>query len=76
MSLPLAIASWLYPLGVVVIVLWVIALVDLFRRWNELDRRQHSAWLLLIVLLPIVGSLLYLTQRPGSRGEHPPRSSR
>jgi len=67
MSLPLAIASWLFPLGVVVVVLWAVALVDLFRRWNELDRRQHSSWLLLIVLLPIVGSLLYLTQRPRSR---------
>ncbi len=63
MPLPLAIASWLYPLGVVALVLWVVALVDLFRRWDSLDRRQHSAWLLLIVLVPIVGSILYLTQR-------------
>jgi Phospholipase_D-nuclease N-terminal len=63
MSLPLAIASWVYPVGVVVVVLWAIALVDLFRRWSELDRRQHSAWLLLIVLVPIVGSILYLASR-------------
>ena len=64
MPLPLAIASWIYPLGVLALVLWVVALVDLFRRWNELDRRQHSAWLLLIVLVPIVGSILYLASRP------------
>jgi uncharacterized membrane protein YhaH (DUF805 family) len=64
MPLPLAIASWIYPLGVVALILWVVALVDLFRRWNELDRRQHSAWLLLIVLVPIVGSILYLASRP------------
>ena len=62
MPLPLAIASWLTVLGIVTIVLWVFALVDVFGR-SDMERRQRSAWVLVIVLLPIVGSIYYLFQR-------------
>ena len=62
MPLPLAIASWLTVLGVVTIILWVFALIDVFGR-SDMERRQRSAWILVIVLLPIVGSIYYLLQR-------------
>ena len=63
MSLPLAIASWVVGLGLATIVLWAFALVDVIGRRPDLERRQRSAWILVIVLLPIVGSIYYLTQR-------------
>jgi hypothetical protein len=38
-------------------------LVDAARR-PDLDRLHRMAWILLIVLLPIVGTLVYLATRP------------
>ena len=61
--LPVAIASWGYVLGVVTLLLWAFALADVIGRRPDLERRQRSAWILVIVLLPIVGSIYYLVQR-------------
>lgn len=46
-------------LGVVAVVAWVVAIVDMVRRRDELARNQLVAWVLLVVLLPIVGTVLY-----------------
>jgi hypothetical protein len=47
--------------------LWVAALVDIFRR-HDLSGVAIAAWLLLIVLLPIVGTLIYFIARPSVAG--------
>jgi Phospholipase_D-nuclease N-terminal len=49
--------------GVVVVVLWIIGLVDLSRR-SDLESRTRWAWVLIIVLLPIVGTIFYWVRRP------------
>jgi hypothetical protein len=49
--------------GLVVIALWIIGLVDLSRR-PDLDRQRRFTWILLIVLLPIVGTIIYWVKRP------------
>jgi hypothetical protein len=62
----LAVGFWVFGLGllgVFVLVLWIAALVDLFRR-ADLDRRQRWAWVLIVVLLPILGTLVYFVRRP------------
>jgi hypothetical protein len=68
MTLPLALGFWFFAgfgvLGLATAILWVLALVDLFGKRTDLDRRQRSAWILVVVLLPIVGSIWYLLQRP------------
>ena len=46
-------------LGVVAVIAWVVAIVDMVRRRDELARNQLVAWVLLVVLLPIVGTVLY-----------------
>ena len=46
-------------LGVVAVIVWVVAVVDMVRRRDELARNQLVAWVLLVVLLPIVGTVLY-----------------
>jgi hypothetical protein len=46
-------------LGVVAVIAWVVAVVDMVRRRDELARNQLVAWVLLVVLLPIVGTVLY-----------------
>jgi Phospholipase_D-nuclease N-terminal len=50
-------------LGFMILVLWVFSLIDLSKR-PDLDRRQRMTWVLLIVLLPIVGAIVYLVRRP------------
>ena len=49
--------------GVVVVILWIIGLVDLSKR-PDLDRRQKWTWILLIVLIPIAGTVIYWARRP------------
>lgn len=50
-------------LGLFIIVLWVLGLVDVFRR-PDFDRGKRAAWVLIIVLLPIVGTIAYFINRP------------
>jgi phospholipase D-like protein len=46
-------------LGVVAVIAWVIAVVDMVRRRDGFARNQLVAWVLLVVLLPILGTVLY-----------------
>jgi hypothetical protein len=48
-----------------VVVAWAFALVDLFRN-PGLSGAQRAAWLLIIVLLPLVGTVLYFGLRSGA----------
>ena len=50
-------------IGFMILILWVFSLIDLSKR-PDLDRRQRMTWVLLIVLLPIVGAIVYLVRRP------------
>jgi len=62
----LAVGLWVFGLGLLgllVAVLWVAAPVDLVGR-DDLDRRQRFGWILIVVLLPLVGSIAYFVRRP------------
>ena len=67
MALPVAIGLWVFGLGLLGLltaILWVIALVDLLGKRSDLDRGRRAGWVLLIVLLPMIGSIWYFAQRP------------
>jgi hypothetical protein len=51
--------GWLWWVGAIVIVAWVFALVDIVRGRARFTRGQLAAWLLIVVILPIVGTILY-----------------
>jgi Phospholipase_D-nuclease N-terminal len=51
--------DWLWFLGVVAVIAWVIAIVDMIRRRSELSRGQLGAWLLIVIILPVLGTILY-----------------
>jgi cytochrome bd-type quinol oxidase subunit 2 len=53
-------AFWV-ALSIALLVVWVFTVVDLFSR--HLDRRHTLAWLLIIILLPFAGALLYWVLR-------------
>jgi hypothetical protein len=51
---------WLWSLlGLAVLIAWVVAIVDLIRRRAALSRSQLSAWILIVIILPFLGTILY-----------------
>ena len=51
--------GWLWWVGAVVIVAWLFAIVDMIRRRELLSRGQLAAWLLIVIILPVLGTILY-----------------
>ena len=47
--------------------LWVYALIDIVRR-ADIGGGAKSGWILLILVLPYIGSLIYLALRSQSKG--------
>lgn len=61
--------DWLWWLGAVAVVAWVVAVVDMVRRRAELSRGQLAAWILIVILLPVLGTVLYfVVGRPTPAG--------
>ena len=56
-----------WMLAVAVAIVWVISLFDIFRR--HLGGGRTAAWVLLILILPLVGSLIYVLQRKPEPGD-------
>ncbi len=50
-------------LGILILACWVLGLVDVTKR-PDFDRRKKSAWILIIVLLPVIGTAAYFLTRP------------
>jgi hypothetical protein len=48
---------WL--VGVVAALAWAVALVDMVRRRSALRRGQLAAWVLIVIILPVLGTILY-----------------
>jgi hypothetical protein len=55
-------------LGLLIVAMWIAGLVDVIGR-KDLERSARTTWILLIVLLPVVGTLIYLAKRPTSKDE-------
>jgi cbb3-type cytochrome oxidase subunit 3 len=54
-------------LGLILLAVWVISVADIVR--SHLGRGQTAAWLLIVLLLPFVGSVLYWALRRPSAEE-------
>jgi Phospholipase_D-nuclease N-terminal len=59
-------AVWVFILIPLAIV-WAIGIVDIVRR--PLSRAQTAAWILLVVLLPLIGTLVYFLMRKPTEEE-------
>ena len=66
MYLAASTAVWVFIL-VPVIVIWAVGLVDIFRR--DLPRGTKAAWVLIVVLLPIIGTITYFLLRKPTEKE-------
>lgn len=51
--------DWLWLLGFAATIAWIVAIVDMVRRRASLSRGQLGAWLLVVIILPIIGTILY-----------------
>lgn len=54
-------------IGICVAIIWVITLVDLFRR--HLGAGPTAGWLIIVILLPFIGALVYWIVRKPSSGD-------
>jgi Phospholipase_D-nuclease N-terminal len=54
-------SAFLWIVSVVVVIVWVISIADIIRR--RMDAAHTAGWLLIVVLLPILGSLVYWALR-------------
>jgi type VI protein secretion system component VasK len=51
------------------IMIWAFAVIDIFRR-DDIHGGAKAAWLIVVLLLPFIGTLIYLIARkPGSTPE-------
>jgi Phospholipase_D-nuclease N-terminal len=51
--------SFWWLVGAAAAVAWAVALVDMVRRRSALARRQLAAWVLIVIILPVLGTILY-----------------
>jgi type VI protein secretion system component VasK len=54
-------------IAVALLIVWVISIVDIVRR--HLGAKQTAAWILIVVILPVVGSVVYWAMRRPSAEE-------
>jgi uncharacterized membrane protein YbhN (UPF0104 family) len=69
--------EWFWLLLVMfVIVIWVVTLVDIFRQWGSRPGVKTAAWLVAILVFPVLGSIVYFIANNaggGAGGEGAPR---
>ncbi|GLZ78004.1 membrane protein [Actinorhabdospora filicis] len=54
---------WLLLIWLPMLLLWGFALIDIFRR-DDLKGWMKALWVVVIILLPFFGTLIYLIMRP------------
>jgi len=54
-------------ISIAVLIIWVITIFDLFR--HHLGASRTALWLLLIIILPFVGAVIYWSVRKPDPGE-------
>ena len=52
--------DWLWFLGAVAIIAWLVAIVDMIRRRRKLQRGQFVAWVLIVIILPLSSGTIAL----------------
>ena len=54
---------WLLLIFIPLLLIWTFAIVDIFQR-EDLTGWRKAAWMLAVLLLPFIGTFLYLIFRP------------
>lgn len=52
--------SWFWWLfGVMIVAFWVVSVVDIIRRRHSRSGRKTAAWLLIVLIFPVLGTIVY-----------------
>ena len=54
---------FLFLIFLPLVTLWAFALIDLFKR-HDLSGGAKALWLVVIIVIPIFGALIYIAMRP------------
>jgi uncharacterized membrane protein YhaH (DUF805 family) len=65
---PIAVSAmvWVFIL-IPLLVVWAVAFIDIFRR--DLPAGRKAGWILVVVLLPVIGTITYFLMRKPSQAE-------
>jgi Phospholipase_D-nuclease N-terminal len=66
MIIAVSTAVWVFIL-IPLLVVWAIAIVDIVRR--PLSTVQTAAWILVVIVLPVIGTLIYFLVRKPTEEE-------
>jgi hypothetical protein len=50
---------FLWLLGVLVLVMWIVAIVSIIQRRHEMSGGKLAAWIIIVLVFPVVGTLIY-----------------
>jgi hypothetical protein len=64
-------AQWIFLICFIVpvLIMWGYAIINLFSR-HDLDVGPRLLWLLLILVLPLLGAIVYFMLRPAPQEQH------
>jgi hypothetical protein len=52
--------SWIWPiLAILVIAIWVFAVIDIIRRRHTMSAGKIAAWIIVILVFPVLGAIAY-----------------
>ncbi len=64
--------GWLF--GVFIVVLWVFTIVDIIRRRHGRSNGKTAAWVLIVLIFPLLGTIVYFLVN-GAPGAGAPRDA-
>jgi hypothetical protein len=65
--------AWFWWLiGIFILIIWIVSLVDIIRRRHERSGGKTAAWILFVIIFPVLGSIVYFAIN-GAGGEGAPR---
>lgn len=56
-----------------VVVLWLVTLFDIFRQWGSRSLGKSIAWLVAVLVFPVLGTIVYFIVQNAGAGEGAPR---
>ena len=52
--------AWFWWLvAVFIVIIWVFTIVDIIRRRHSRSSGQNAAWILLVLIIPLIGTIVY-----------------
>jgi hypothetical protein len=60
---------WICLIVIPVTILWLVSVFDLIFRQHEMSGWKRVGWLVLVLVLPVIGALIYLTVHGPGQGQ-------